>query len=247
MRTLGVPVDWAARLVDSLSTVPGWLPVGAYVHGSAALGGFVPGRSDVDLLFVVRRALAPGAKEALAAAIQAFPGCPGVGIETSLLTVEQAANPVSGGFELHICTGPGAKVVEGYRHAGDDDLVLHALVVRAAGIALHGPPAAELLGDVDPANVRQRLRSELAWALKNAPARYAVLNASRAVFWAQHSVVASKIVGGEWGLTRFPEHSRLIRRALDEQAGATGAPEPVHGSVARFVKEALRILDRPVP
>jgi hypothetical protein len=35
---------------------------GAYVHGSAALGGFQPGRSDVDVLLVVADELAEDAQ-----------------------------------------------------------------------------------------------------------------------------------------------------------------------------------------
>jgi hypothetical protein len=210
------PIAWCRELAAAANRA---LPelAGACVHGSVALGGFVPGRSDVDLLFVCNRQQDRRALEKFAHALTSFPGCPGSGIESSLLTLEEAASTVAGRFQLHVCTGPGAKVVFGAGHPGDLDLVLHALVGRAAGIALLGPPPSTVFGVPPDAVVLARLVSELEWALGEGAGPYAVLNACRALLWAEERTVASKVAGGAWALARLPEHSALIERALAAQ------------------------------
>lgn len=51
----------ARALAGQLMMVPGGVLQAAYVHGSAALGGWVPGRSDVDMLFVVEDGISSAA------------------------------------------------------------------------------------------------------------------------------------------------------------------------------------------
>ena len=48
----GSVLSYAGRLIGQLMTASGGLLQAAYLHGSAVLGGWVPGRSDVDMLFV---------------------------------------------------------------------------------------------------------------------------------------------------------------------------------------------------
>jgi streptomycin 3"-adenylyltransferase len=234
-------IAWADNLAEEVaSAVPDHL-VGAYVHGSAALGGFVAGRSDVDLLFVVARPLSNAEKARAAEVLATFPGSPGSGIECSFLTREQAADPERGRFELHLSTGPGAKVVDGSGHPGDEDLVLHSVVARAAGVALIGPPAATLFGEVPRPIVLQRIAAELGWGLEHGSEAYAVLNACRGLLFAEHGSVASKLHGGEWGLARFPRRAALIRHALDAQAGHD---EAAIGADAReFVKSVIQLVE----
>ena len=234
------PEAWAQALTRAVGALLKARLSGAYLHGSGALGGFVPGRSDIDLLLVVDRPLAGPAARALAATLTCVPACPGSGLECSVLTREQAKDPAGGRFELHVCTGVGAKVVEGRGHAGDPDLVLHSVVVRAAGVTLAGPPPVEVFGTVSDHIVLSRLGDELAWALDNAPTAYGVLNACRAGLWVEERRVASKIDGGEWGLRRYPSWEAVINQALDDQrqqsvsGGTAGSSE-----AQRFVRMVL--------
>jgi hypothetical protein len=50
------------RLVAGLREVLGERLVAVYLHGSLALGGFQPGRSDIDVLVVVREPQSDGAR-----------------------------------------------------------------------------------------------------------------------------------------------------------------------------------------
>jgi streptomycin 3"-adenylyltransferase len=234
-------VAWSRSLAAAVADAAGDRLVGAYLHGSAALGGFVPGRSDVDLLFVAATPLTGSEREAVADAVAALSGCPGSGVECSVLTTAQAADPVRGAFELHVCTGPGAKVVDGRGHQGDDDLVLHALAVRAAGIALKGPPATTVFGEPPREVVLERLAAELRWSLDHASGAYAVLNACRALLWAEEGRVASKVEGGEWALRRLPSSAHVIERALASQRTGGGGPPGV--DICAFVRAVMEQIE----
>ena len=69
------PEAFAHRLDQVVRQTVGDRLVGTYLHGSAALGGFVPGRSDIDLLVVVDGPVdGPGLGDALVAAAEPWPG-----------------------------------------------------------------------------------------------------------------------------------------------------------------------------
>ena len=233
-------IAWASDLAAKVSCALEGKLTGAYLHGSAALGGFVPGRSDVDLLFVVDGPLNRAARVDVAAVITRFEGCPGSGIEASVLTRDQALLPELGAFEVHVCTGPDAKVVDGRGHTGDDDLVLHAVVVRAAGLALLGPPPVALFGEVEREVVLARMAEELDWGLANASAAYTVLNACRALLWAEEGCVISKVAAGEWVLSRLPRWPEVIQAALADQASHNAADRKPAAAEREFVEAVQR-------
>lgn len=65
--------------------------------------------------------------------------------------------------------------------------------------------------------------AELRWALSHASTGYAVLNACRAVRFAEDGRLCSKIDGGEWYLAQH-RHSPAVRAALDFQLCGQQAP-----------------------
>lgn len=236
-------VSFARDLVGRLdAALPGML-LGAYLHGSVALGGFIPGRSDVDILFVAARPLSSAEKTVVAAVLGGYIGCPGTGIETSIILPGCARDPSSGAFELHLTTGADPKVVDGAGHAGDSDLVLHVAVCRAAGIALAGPPPAEVFGEVPRPLLLAHLRGELEWALENAPVHYAVLNAARAWRFAVEGVICSKLDGATWASARDPERRAMLDAAVAAQHGAPFSPTLV-ARASQYVREAIERLSR---
>ncbi|AKT52311.1 aminoglycoside adenylyltransferase domain-containing protein [Arsenicicoccus sp. oral taxon 190] len=202
--------------------------VGVYLHGSAALGGWVPGRSDLDLLVVVSddlqddlqadhdwRELARTCVTDLGADESRIP------VELSMIRRSLAESPrAPWPFVVHATTrtarqqDPLVVLDDG---AGDPDLALHLAVTRAAGVALHGPAPAELVGEVDRDDVLAQLSAELSWGVDNADEAYAVLNACRALRYAETGELVSKVAGGEWALQQRPEHDVVVRRALDAQ------------------------------
>jgi Domain of unknown function (DUF4111) len=242
---------YATDVGAALARVLGPDLTGAYLHGSAVLGGFDARRSDIDILAVTEGAMTAAQQSAAAGALSGAAGeavgeerraGPARGLELSVVTLHAARHPEARpAFELHLTTGPeDRKVVDGHLRDGDPDLVLHFAVCRAAGRLLGpGRPADQVFAPVPGELVRAQLEAELRWAAEQSPGEYAVLNACRAWRYAADGTLVSKIDGGEWALSRVPGPDReLIAAALARQRGQpAGGLDPA--AVRRFVRGVL--------
>jgi len=225
--------DYVRRLADRLRVHRGDV-IGVYLHGSSALGGWDPRRSDVDVLAVVTSPGDADSQRELGEALAAVESCPGRGLEMSVITAETAASLADFSFVVHINTAGGNEVVvPGAGHPGDPDLLLHCAVCREHGVAVIGPPPAEVFGPIERNRILAAMRQELLWGLENAPAAYTVLNACRAALYAEEGALCSKVEGGRWFLRRHPEHP-VVLAALDPEA-----PQPSREVVAGFVAPQL--------
>lgn len=229
-------------LADALTTVLDSQLVGLYVHGSMALGGFDPGRSDVDVLVVTSGPMTPQRRSAAAYAVsEAVLPCPAQGLELSIVTRAVALHPSPRpAFELHITTAlRDSKVIDGHGRAGDPDLVLHFAVCRAAGkVVGRGLPPAQAFGPVARSLVLGQLVKELGWAAEHAADEYAILNACRAWKFAVESDLVSKVEGGRWALERVGDecHRALIAAALDRQT-SVAAPAITAAAAQQFARD----------
>jgi hypothetical protein len=235
---------YAEHVTGMVSRSCGNRLVASYLHGSAVLGGWVAERSDVDILFVVAdditRAEAIALGEVLVAASA---HCPGRGLETSVVTTTQAARSARPWpFVLH--SGPGAtgqRLVDGGERPGDDDLIMHYAVCRAAGVAASGPGPEQVIGPPPRAVILGYLADELSWGLAHAPESYAVLNACRALDYLTTGRVVSKVAGGEAVLNMGSDLSGtvaaagLIERALGQQRAQSPELPPGPEAIA-FVR-----------
>src|SRR6266704_1248650 len=170
-------------------------------------------------------------------------GCPGRGLDCSVVTTRQAARPAPPWpFLLHVGSRDGTPALfQGTSMPGDADLIMHYAVCLAAGIRLAGPPPADAIGKVGGPTVLRYLAGELAWGLANAPECYAVLNACRALVYLDEDRIVSKVAGGLAALERGSGPPGLVRRALDEQRGR--APEQPPGpDAAAFVRQVSAAL-----
>ncbi|MBA2311693.1 MAG: DUF4111 domain-containing protein [Actinobacteria bacterium] len=219
--------------------------VGVYLHGSGALGGFVPHRSDIDVLGVCKSSLPAEAKRALAAAlsVSVLP-CPARGLELGIVTAASASEPrPRPSFELDMSSGSDPEAVtDGAGHPGHADYLQHFAVCRDHGRALCGPPPAEVFGRVEPAWLLAAFSEDLRWAQANAPPEYRVLNACRAWRFAVEGVICSKVGGGHWARRRV-ENTQVIDRAIARQGGFSDeALDEV--AVERLATYVLKILGR---
>lgn len=210
-------IAFASRLAGTLENRLGDEVVGVYLHGSATLGGFVPGVSDVDILAVVARPQPRRSQRQLGKLLQAAAEpCPGAGLEASIITAATAQSLGDCRFEVHVATSPDdRKLVCGSRHCGDPDLVLHTAVCRQRGIAVAGPPPTEVFGRVPRQRILQALLYELHWAKEHGTEAYAVLNACRAWRYIDNEAFTSKIEAGEWAAQRGAP--KVVDDALTQQ------------------------------
>jgi Domain of unknown function (DUF4111) len=239
------PLDFAARLAASLADLLGDGLKGAYLHGSAVLGGWTASRSDVDVLFVVADGLGDdqiqGAGTTLLAAAAQAPGRRG--LECSLVTASAAAAPgPPWPFVLHVGQREGeSELIAGLGHPGDPDLLMHYAVIRAAGAVVAGPQPTALIGPVPRPQILDYLAGELGWGLAYGPESYGVLNACRALVYLRSGEIVSKVAGGRAALRRRWGPRELIRRALDQQVGRDPERPPSLEAVAFVSKVTAKL------
>lgn len=193
---------------------------GVYVHGSAALGGWVP-TSDLDVLAVVDDSAHTDwhtlGSRLLAAAL-AEPV-----LEMSVVTTRASTHPMPPWpFLVHVAHGEDRVVLDA--GLGDQDLLMHYLVARRAGLALVGTAADQAFGEVPRSLVLPYLGQELAWGLDHADAKYAVLNACRALAYAVDNRVVSKVDGGRWALDRGYDDTTINRALAAQRQGLLLGP-----------------------
>jgi hypothetical protein len=242
------PASFARELAEKLARDCRGQLTAAILHGSAALGGWMPGRSDVDVLFVVADSITEMDLRRMAVSLATLAAdCPGYGIEISIVSAAQVRDPgPPWPYLRHVVAGPGT----GYRvhpqpgeAAHDPDLLMHYAVCRAAGVSVYGAPAASFIAEVPRRLILVYLAGELAWGLEHAPEAYAVLNACRAEVFRATGQIVSKLAGGDLAMRGAdPETAALITRALDQQRGLLPARPsgPDAGEFVRAVASRLQ-------
>jgi Aminoglycoside adenylyltransferase, C-terminal domain len=239
------PLDFAAQLTAGLAGLLGSNLAGAYLHGSAVLGGWTASRSDTDVLFVVADRLGDDQIQAAGTALlEAAPLAPGRrGLECSVVTASAAAMPgPPWPFLLHVGEREGEpELITGVGHPGDPDLLMHYTVIRAAGAAVAGPPPRALIGTVPRTQILNYLAGELGWGLAYGPESYGVLNACRALVYLRSGEIVSKVAGGRAALGKRWGPDELISGALDQQIGQDAERPPSLEAVSFVSKVAAKL------
>jgi len=237
---------YATAVSQEVTVASGGSLHAAYLHGSAVLGGWQPA-SDVDMLFVVDDSTPADALASIARVLAARSdragGCPGRGLECSVVTASAAAAPYAPWpYLLHVAGEPAGCRIQGDADSpGDADLLMHYAVCRAAGRAVYGLPPRDVIGPVPRQIILSYLAHELLWGLEHGPEPYAVLNACRATVFLTDNAIVSKIVGGEAALDRGFGPAELITRAISQQRGQVAAQQPGDDAV-EFVRQTVAAL-----
>jgi Domain of unknown function (DUF4111)/Nucleotidyltransferase domain len=237
-----------------LATIFGDALVGVYTTGSLALGGFTPGRSDIDLMAVVDGHEGPEACLDLAVRLdhRRMP-CPASGLELVLYPKAIVTIPsIDAGYLLNLNTGPKLAPVADLDSSSAPAFwfVLDRAVTAQSGEAVIGPPA-QTLFRVPPAQqllpvvlaaveAQKRDRSDL---LDNV-----VLNACRALRFAEDRRWYSKVTAALNTAATPGPFTELIHTAIATHAqGRHAAPDLALSAVDAFlahvqarVEEAMR-------
>lgn len=250
------------RIVATLEEALGAGLVGVYLHGSLAMGGFTPGRSDVDVLAVCAEPLSTKQGVELGEALDAIPRPPSGGnLEFSLVTEAEARRPSSKpSFEVHVSTHEEPSVVDGHGRPGDEDLTVHFAVARARGRALFGPEPGDLFPEPERGSLIHAFLGDIEWARKQGAAgweghdqpelastTYLILNAARARRYLETGELGSKVEGAAWLERRDPDPdvNALLDAALAFQLGDLPR-RPDGPSVEAFVDGVEAILRREI-
>jgi streptomycin 3"-adenylyltransferase len=248
----GVPEQNLAQLEEitlSLCEIEGSNLIGAYLHGSLAMGCFHRGHSDVDLLVLIEQM--PDAERRLAW-MQTFlqlSGKPSP-IEVSILHRSQYTpwrHPTPSIFHFSEAwrSTLEREVLDGsWRNwegteIADIDLAGHFTVARSRGLPLFGAPAATALPEVPWPDYMDSILRDLEWAKAGAAENptYLILNACR--IWAalEDQLVLSKAEGATWAGMRLPsELAPIVARAAAVYAG-----EDSQAKGSAQAQDALRV------
>ena len=230
--------------------------VGVYTTGSLALGGFRPGRSDIDLMAVVtgsddldlRRKLAHQLDHRVLA-------CPAAGLEFVLYPLTtMSRSTVGAGYLLNFNTGPALPPVTSF-DPGDGPAFWYAIdraITRQSGASLFGPPAQQVFAAVPfedlltlvIASVEAHSDPQEEHLLDNA-----VLNGCRASTFAQDHRWYAKADAAERVLPMADKFAPLVSAAIKSfgsgrQHAQTLNPETVRAflfDVLHKLRSALRI------
>jgi len=241
---------YTAAVVSRLRALLGEELLGAYLIGSASLGGYEPGPSDIDIIAVCASPLKPPVKQVIAAALDHRAlSCPARGLEFVLYAKDAVATPSRPlRFELNFNTGGSMDRRLSLNPAVDAAhwFLIDLDIARLHGVPLAGPPASELLAPLPRAWVLEAVRDSLTWHAQAEPvSANNVLNACRAWRYAEEGVWSTKGASAAWARGRLEDPS-LIDAALAKRHGPPGPrldPEAVralHQQVLAAVERAAR-------
>jgi len=237
------------KLINALKSILGENLIGVYLHGSLAMGGFVPGQSDVDVMVVAENALSDRQKESLAkSCLSLSKEIGGKGLEMSVILSRYAKNPVYPmPFEFHYSEtwrsifengqiGPFPK--------GDPDLSAHLRVIKERGITLFGKPINKVFGTISDEDYLKALRYDLEDILESLMSDpvYYILNLCRIMAFIKTRKVMSKKEGGEWYLANEKSFKKLVKQALKCYL-LNLKPDFDSDELKEFAKYALQKLD----
>lgn len=119
--------------------------LGVYLHGSLATGDFVPHRSDLDVLAVVHDdSCGEEELQAFGESLRMAP--PAVGVDLHVVEECAVRMPERAAVRLlYARVEPDRRFVFAGR-AGDLDLTVTCEIIRRTGVALLGPPPADVFG-----------------------------------------------------------------------------------------------------
>jgi aminoglycoside adenylyltransferase-like protein len=196
---------------------------GAYLSGSVALGGYVPGQSDIDLFAVCQHSLEVEEKQPVAQAISdEAADCPTRSLEFVLYSREAVAQASRRPrFEINLNAGPEMDYHLSFDPASEPAhwFVLDISIVGEYGLRLIGPPAREVFARVPRPWLLEALEDSLEWhADHETLLHYSVLNACRSWRYAEEGVMSSKDEAAAWALAHA-EYPSIIDSALAIRRG----------------------------
>jgi hypothetical protein len=210
--------EYHGQLVARLCALLGPDLVGVYAGGSVALGGYLAGRSDLDVAVVCRSTLTETQKEGIVDALrhESLP-CPARGLELVVYTDSTVRSGTGEpAYELNLNTGRGMPFVLSFAPEGEPHwYAIDRAIVHAHGVALAGPPPEALFAPIPRHVLLGRVCESVRWYAEHtwAGADNAVLNACRAWRYAREGTWSSKSDAGEWALERTDDRA-LVADAL---------------------------------
>jgi hypothetical protein len=235
----GPEEDYLHEVVERLRELLGGGLVGVYAGGSYALGDYRRETSDLDLAAVVEEPPGAQTRALIVERVrhEALP-CPARGLELvvyRLRTVRSASAEPD--FELNLNSGSRMplRVDEIPGSIAGHWFPIDRSILAQAGVALLGPPAADVFASIEPDELLPQLLDSVRWHRRRGDdAGDAVLNACRALRFSLEGRWSSKTEAGEWAAGQGEAPVDLVRAAI---AARQGEGEVDRGSAERLLDE----------
>lgn len=216
---------FGSEMARELTGVLGPALVGVYFVGSVALGGYVAGESDVDVIGVTRDAVPEGVRvRVVETLLETTAHCPARGLEFTLYRREVVGSrPRTADFELNVNGGPRMPVSVHLDQSTEPGFwyVLDRAVAHRAGVRIVGPPAADTFVDIPRGTLLGAMRESMRWHRRHEGATlYSVLNACRAWRFAADDALGSKLEGAAWARERW-SNREVVDSAVALRQGRT--------------------------
>ncbi|MEO3764725.1 aminoglycoside adenylyltransferase family protein [Streptomyces sp. B8F3] len=224
--------DQVRTVMTLVDDVLGPEVVGAYLHGSAVLGGLRPA-SDVDVLLVTRRSLTGDERQALLDGLLRVSGFTG-GLRPVELTVVVESEvrpwryPPTGDFLYGEWLRKGFEAGGPPRPEAMPDLAIVLTMTRAGDHALAGPPPARVLDPVPYEDVVRAATAGIPELLAGADddTRNVLLTLARIWSTLATGEIRPKDAAAAWALERLPpEHRPVLEHARELYLGSRYAEE----------------------
>lgn len=217
---MDAPEDQTERIVNAIRAVLGDSVLGAYLHGSAVLGGLRPA-SDIDILAITTRSTTLDEKRALLALLMPISGrgdLTGRSRPVELTIVVQSdVRPWRYAPRLDLQYG------EWWRRefergevtpwvSPNPDLALLLDMALRANHPLFGPPPGTLLDPVPSADIRRALFEVIPGLLEDLDGDEANVVLTFARIWTTLAtgVIRSKDAAADWVMPRLPAEQRAV-------------------------------------
>ena len=231
-------------LRDSAKEVLGDYFTGMYLYGSLALGGFDPGRSDIDLLIVTSEKLPDDVISELEAMYKRF-------YRSGLDWAKKMTGiciPLED-MRIYSETGPKNQMFnrdEFLVDRPDNDWIFHRHVLNECGIVIEGPPLRDIIEPIPPEQLKEIAFLFLRdWVLLTyddeifrgeSHQAYFVLTVCRCLYTLKNGDIASKIRSAEWVLEQVDSKwSDLIRQAMAWHYGDPAGDIPQTQKFMRYI------------
>jgi hypothetical protein len=219
--------------------------VAVYAGGSAALGDYHHGSSDLDIVLLTSHPLDRLTKARVVEQLShsALP-CPAKGLDLLVYAEGNLRTPDRAPF-LEMSLSTGAEWDEEAEYGGPYAAGLIDLaVVRNDGVALLGPEANRFIGEIPRIWLLEELRKVVIWhrdhvhnPVHDPLGVNAVLNCARAWRFAVEGILGSKSAGARWLLGRG--RYSILLSALEARSIGTRLPKP---TVLALLEETLEAL-----
>lgn len=199
---------------------------GLYLHGSLAMGAFVPAKSDIDVIATLNRPLNDVQSEELrhVSSEMLLPSAAS-GLDLTLLTTEVARHPAEDSLweaPIQVRRDQSGQQAQ-MRERKDPFLFIDVAVVREHGVIIAGPGIDDSFGPVGTGLIMHACAENCrVWASRDVfhdPAS-GVLNVCRAWRFLAEEILVSKGEAGEWAKCRTGKGA-LVETALAASRGDT--------------------------